>query len=278
MRGLRIAEKLFLVVVTLIICAPIALIVVSSLQQVDVLQDLFRVSSSESMIEENKSFPFPLVASYIKLLIHTSAFHNMFDNSLEIVILILLGQLVISVPAAWCFARYSFKGKNALFCVYIVCMLLPFQVVLLPDYLLFHQVGLVNSLLAVILPGIFSSFPIFVMEHFFEKIPDHIIEAARVDGASEVTIFFTIGLPLGSSGIYSALMLSLFEYWNAVEQPLAYLRDESLWPLSLFRPELQVDNIGLIFAAAVMSAIPAILVFACGQDWIEQGIATTTRK
>ena len=99
-----------------------------------------------------------------------------------------------------------------------------------------------------------------------------LFEAARVDGATEMFIFFKIGLPLGKSGILSALVLGFLEYWNMMEQPMAFLDDKSLWPLSLYLPEITWERAGFAFCASIITLIPAAFVFVLGQDYLEQGI------
>ena len=220
----------------------------------------------------------PTAQSYVAVLVDTPAYHVLFWNSACIAAGVLVGQLIVATPAAWALARYEFRGKNALFFLYVLLMLLPFQVVMLPNYLVLNALGINNTLAAIILPGAFSAFPVFVMRHFFASIPNSVIESARLDGAGEVRIFLTIGIPLGAPGILAALVLGFFEYWSLVEQPLAFLKDQALWPLSLFQPTISFDNVGIVFASAAIAAVPAILVFLLGRDCLEQGIAATTRK
>ena len=97
-------------------------------------------------------------------------------------------------------------------------------------------------------------------------------EAARIDGAGEITIFLKLGLPLGKSGLLSAMVLGFLEYWNMMEQPMAFLEDKALWPLSLYLPEITWGQAGFAFCASVVTLIPAVFVFVLGQDYLEQGI------
>lgn len=129
-----------------------------------------------------------------------------------------------------------------------------------------------NTQGAVILPAIFSTFPVFLCYGGFKRIPQELLESARMDGAGEVYIFMKIGIPLGMSGILSALVLGFLEYWNLMEQPLAFLQDKSLWPLSLYLPEITWTQAGYAFSASVITLIPAIFVFLMGQDYLEKGI------
>ncbi|WP_218971919.1 carbohydrate ABC transporter permease [Raoultibacter phocaeensis] len=222
--------------------------------------------------------PYPTAESYVAVLVDTPAYHILFWNSAAITAGVLAGQLLVATPAAWALARCEFRGRNALLFLYVLLMMLPFQVVMLPNYLALNALCINNTLAAIILPGMFSAFPVFIMRHFFATIPNHLIESARLDGAGEVRIFLTIGVPLGLPGIFAALVLGFFEYWSIVEQPLAFLKDQALWPLSLFQPTIAFDNAGLVFAAAVLAAVPAVFVFLMGQEYLERGIAATARK
>ena len=185
---------------------------------------------------------------------------------------ILSGQLLVGVPAAWAFAVYKVRGSRFLFAFYVVLMLLPFQVTMLSSYLMLDKLSLLNTQSAVILPAVFSTFPVFLCYGGFRSIPAQLYEAARIDGAGEGFIFFKIGLPLGKNGILSALVLGFLEYWNMVEQPMAFLEEKALWPLSLYLPEITWARAGYAFCASIITLIPAVFVFVMGQDYLEQGI------
>lgn len=215
---------------------------------------------------------YPTFENYGKLLFVSPQFFVLFWNSIKMVAWILAGQLLVSVPAAWAFAVYKVRGSRFLFAFYVVLMLLPFQVTMLSSYLILDRLSLLNTHLAVILPTVFSTFPVFLCYGGFRSIPSQFYEAARIDGASEKFIFFNIGLPLGKSGILSALVLGYLEYWNMVEQPMAFLEEKALWPLSLYLPEITWARAGYAFCASIITLIPAVFVFVMGQDYLEQGI------
>lgn len=264
----------------LVVCAPLVILVAGSLMNdaelAAVLGGVLTPGANPAGIPLVPSSP--SLSSYVEVLVDTPAFHVLFGNSAIIAAGALVGQFAVATPAAWALARYRFPGRNALLFVYVLLMMMPFQVVMLPNYLVLNALGINGTLLALILPGTFAAFPVFVMQHFFASIPDALVDSARLDGAGELRIFLRIGVPLGSPGIFAALVLGFFEYWNLVEQPLAFLRDQALWPLSLFQPAITADSVALAFAAAVVAAVPAVLVFLVGKDYLEQGIASTTRK
>ena len=221
---------------------------------------------------------YPKFRSYVKLLLDSPSFFSLFWNSVKLTFGVLLGQLLIGTPAAWGFAKYHFAGKNILFTIYMILMMMPFQVLMLSNYLVLDRMGLLDTLAGIILPAIFSTFPVFIMYRFFESVPDSLLEAARLDGAGEGKLFLLVGLPLGSPGVISAMVLGFLEYWNLMEQPMAFLKSKDKWPLSLFLPNIDMEQAGLAFAASVVVLIPAMLVFLAGQDYLEQGIISTAVK
>ena len=215
---------------------------------------------------------YPTLRPYVELLLDSPQFFVMFWNSVRLTAGVLFGQMIVGVPAAWGFARYDFPGKGALFTLYIVLMLMPFQVTMVSNYLVLNRLSLLDTHMGIILPAVFSTFPVFIMYRFFRGIPRSLIESARLDGASEWQIFWRIGLPLGSAGVMSAMVLSFLECWSMIEQPMTFLKNRSLWPLSLYLPDIAADRAGLALAASVTALIPAILVFLYGQTYLEQGI------
>ncbi len=280
----RMIMKLFgeivLFMIAGIVCVPVLLTVVSSLKSGwELKESLVPILSGSGGSTEVLTLPsYPGLSHFGKLLFETPSFFIVFWNSVKMVFLILCGQMLVALPAGWAFARYRFRGKHILLTLYVILMLMPFQVMMLPSYLVIEQLGLVNTQAAVILPAIFSTFPVFIIYRGFVAVPAEVIEAAKVDGAGEFMILLRIGIPLGRSGILSALVLGFLEYWNMIEQPLAFIKDRSLWPISLYLPEIKPEQAGISLAASVIILIPAVLVFLLGQDYMEQGIISTGMK
>ncbi len=263
----------------ILVVLPVVLLVTGSVMDQYELAELLKPIFREKGAGEAFQFitwrlvpDFPSFSNYGKLLFLSPQFFVLFWNSVKMVLLILAGQLLIGVPAAWAFAAYQNRFGKLLFTLYVVLMLLPFQVTMLSSYLVLNGFSLLNTHTAVILPAVFSTFPVFLCYGGFRGIPMQLFEAARVDGATEMFIFFKIGLPLGKSGILSALVLGFLEYWNMMEQPMAFLDDKSLWPLSLYLPEITWERAGFAFCASIITLIPAAFVFVLGQDYLEQGI------
>ncbi len=276
----KIFSAFFLLVSALLILGPLFLLVTGSFfDSQELLEKLGPVFGSCEGNVKFWIFPeYPTLKPYVELLLDTPDFFVMFWNSVIQVVPALIGQVLISVPAAWSFARYSFKGKRRLFLIYVALMIMPFQVLMVSNYTVLRRLGLMNTHFSIILPNIFSTLPVFIMTKFFKSIPESLLEAARLDGAGEIKIFLAIGLPLGSPGILAVLTLNFLEYWNALEQPLAFLKDKVLFPLSLYLPDITEDKAVLALAASLVMLIPAMLVFLCGQDYLEQGIAASGIK
>lgn len=264
----------------LLIAGPILLLLTGSffdsLELSDKLGALF--TGSGGYIKAWLLPEYPTLKPYVELLLDTPDFFVMFWNSVKQVLPALAGQLLISVPAAWSFARYSFPGKRGLFLLYVALMIMPFQVTMVSNYMVLRRLELMNTHGAIIFPNLFAAFPVFIMTKFFKTIPESLLEAARLDGAGEGRIFLFVGLPLGSSGIMAVLTLNFLEYWNALEQPLTFLKDKALFPLSLYLPDITQDKASLALAASVIMLLPAVLVFLTGQDYLEQGIAASGLK
>ena len=220
----------------------------------------------------------PTLQPIVRLLLDTPQFFVMFWNTFKLVIPSILGQLILGAPAAWALSRFRFRGRQALTTVCISLMLMPFQVTMVPNFLVIDQLRLMDTLWAVILPFAFSAFPVFVMIKGFDAVPRALLEAASIDGAGFFRTFFSIGLPLGVPGILSALVLGFLECWSAIEQPMTFIKDASLWPLSLFLPQIAADKLGLAMAASLMMLIPAGLVFLFGQKYLELGIQSAGSK
>ena len=220
----------------------------------------------------------PTLQPLAELLLDTPQFFVMFWNTCKLVFPTVLGQLLVGAPAAWAFSRFRFRGRRLLFTVYIVLMLMPFQVTMVPSYLVANGLGLMDTLWAVILPGIFSTFPVFIMAKGFDAVPDALLEAAALDGAGPLQTFFRIGLPLGVPGILSALVLGFLECWNAIEQPMTFLKTKSLWPLSLYLPEIAAEKLGLAMVSSLLMLAPSVLIFLFGQKYLELGIQSSGLK
>jgi len=218
------------------------------------------------------------LSQYAALLVRSPVYLNMFVNSVKIVLPIITGQLVVSAMAAYAFCVLKFKGKEALFFVYIIVMLLPLQVTMLPNYIIADLFDMTDSYLAIILPGIFSPFGVFLLRQFMKAIPDSYIESAKIDGAGHAVIFGRIVLPMVKGGLASAMMLSFADYWNLVDQAVIFIRDDKAQPLSLFLASINKQQMGVAFAGSCFYALPALILLFHGQDYLKSGIAISGLK
>lgn len=270
----NIITEVVFILPALLVCIPIIILITGSVaSRYELQQALFPITADTKDFITWKLMPdYPTFSHYKRLLFESPQFLVLFWNSMKMVCGILIGQLLVGVPAAWAFGAYRFRFRKGLFILYIVLMLLPFQVTMLSSYLVLNNLQLMNTQAAVILPAIFSTFPVFVCYGGFKQIPQELLEAARIDGAGEFYIFMKIGLHLGKGGILSALVLGFLEYFNMIEQPLSFISDKSLWPLSLYLPEITWAQAGYAFSASIITLIPAVFVFLIGQDYLEKGI------
>ena len=275
-RILKMLTKTGLVVLAIVFCYPVLFLLTGSFMgQSELSENLGSVMGEATRYARWNFLPQnPTLKHYIEVLLDSPEYFVMFWNSIKVVLGTLVGQCIIAIPAAWGFAVYKFKLKKSLFFLYIILMMMPFQVTMLSNYLILKQLKLLDTLASLIFPGIFSTFPVFIMFNFFRGIPPAVIEAARIDGAREWDIFLKIGIPLGKSGIIASLVLEFLEYWNLIEQPMTFLNDKTKWPLSLFLPAIRGENAGFAFAVSVITLIPAALVFFAGHEYLEQGIAS----
>lgn len=233
--------------------------------------------------EQGKSyfllFPtFPTFKGFAKVLLCTPEFYVVFWNSVKITCLIVLGQLLFAVPAAWGFARYHGKLSSLLFYIYTILMLLPFQVTMLSNYMVIDWMGINDTHAAVILPAVFSTFPVFLIYRSFIRMPEEICEAFSLDSNSRFRMFWNIGIPMALPGIKSAALLGVIEYWNMIEQPLLFLETPSLMTFSLYIPDISYENVQSIFVMSLIVLIPIVLITFWGKDDIENGIGTMALK
>lgn len=210
---------------------------------------------------------------YITVLLKSPDYLIKFWNSVILVVPIVVFQLLVALLAAYGFSRYRGKIKEIIFFAYIILMLMPYQVTLVPNYLVSNWLNILDTRWAIWLPGIFSPFAVFLLTKYMRRIPIGIIEAAEIDGAGELQIFTSISLPLCKSAICSAAILVFIDYWNMVEQPLILLKDTEMHPLSVFLSKINSGELGLAFAVATIYMIPSLFVFLYGEDYLVEGIA-----
>ena len=211
-------------------------------------------------------------SQYITVLFKSPEYLLKFWNSVILVGPIVVFQLLVASLASYGFARYRGKLREIIFFAYIILMLMPYQVTLVPNYLVSDWLNLLDTYWAIWLPGIFSPFAVFLLTKFMRRIPTSVIEAAQIDGAGEWQIYRRICMPLCKGAVCSAAILVFIDYWNMVEQPLILLSDAEKHPLSVFLSKINAGEIGLAFAVATIYMVPSLLIFLYGEEYLVDGI------
>ena len=210
---------------------------------------------------------------YFTVLLKSPDYLLKFWNSVILTAPIVFAQLMVASIAAYGFTRWRGKVRDSLFFFYVILMLMPYQVTLVPNYLVSDWLKILNTRWAIIFPGMFAPFSVFLLTKFMRRIPASLIEAAKLDGSSEWQIFKDICLPQCRSALYSIAILVFIDYWNMVEQPLILLPDATKQPLSVYLSTINANEVGLAFAIATIYMVPCLLLFLHGEDYLVEGIA-----
>ena len=266
--------------ITVIYMAPLIITFTNSFMSSTEVERNYNVSGMEegSYVDMNLIPEKVTLSQYAELLFDSPVYLNMFWNSVKITFPIVVGQIIVSTLAAYAFTVLKFKGKELLFFLYIIVMLLPLQVTLMSNYIVADWLGITDSYLAIILPGIFHPFGVFLLRQFMKSLPDAYLEAAKIDGAGHGTIFISIILPMIKPGIAATAMLTLLDYWNLVDQAIIFIQDSEKQPLSTFLAQINNGDIGVAFAGSCFYAVPMLLVLLYGQEHLKQGIVITGIK
>ncbi len=212
-------------------------------------------------------------------------FGRYFFNTVIVTVAVVAGQLVISSMAAYAFARLKFVGRDFIFLFYLATMMVPFQITLIPLYLLVFQLGWVNTYWGLIAPGLSSAYGIFLLRQAFLTMPEELSDAARIDGATEYGIYWRIFLPLNGPALATLGVFAFLGTWTDLLWPLLIVRDERLRTLELglsyFNssvPQFVQPNWPLLMAAAVVVMLPVIIVYLFTQRYFTEGIAVSGVK
>lgn len=214
----------------------------------------------------------PTFEHYINLFQNLN-FDTYLINTLIIVLFSMVG-LLFNTMAGYGFGKFDFRRKELWFGITLVTMMIPGQVTMIPTYLILNEMGLTNTMPGIILPGLIAAFNIFLIRQFMVTIPDDLIEAARLDGAGELYIFFRIIIPLAKPIIAVQVILTFIGSWNSFLWPLIVANDESLYTLSVGLALLQdqnVANYGLQMAGSAFMIVPVLIIFIIFQKYIIEG-------
>lgn len=212
------------------------------------------------------------VQGYTNLLFDCFVFYPMFWNSVFYALVITVVQLLIIIPCAFGFSQAHFKGKSALFVFYIILMMMPLQVTILPNYIGLRDMGLINTSWGIILPMIFSPFGAVVMHQYMKNIDNSVIEATRLETNSIFKIIFMSVIPQIRVCIFAVVLFVFADCWNMVEQPMLFLKDESLKTLSVFITNAQNYDGAVLFPASVIFLIPVVILYLFFNKNLEKGL------
>ncbi len=209
-------------------------------------------------------------------------FVDLFINSMRITVAVTLGQLFTCSLAGYAFARLRFPGRDLLFLLLLGSLMVPFQVTIIPIFLLMRDLGLIDNPLAIILPGLISAFGVFLMRQFFKQMPQELFDAARVDGAGHVRSFLQIALPLAGPAMATLAIITFNATWNAYFLPLVFLNSWHKMTLpqgiALLTGYMGSGNPSVVMAAVTMAIVPVLIVFIALQRWIIEALTRSGLK
>lgn len=201
-----------------------------------------------------------------------------FWKSLALSLAIALVQVFLSTMAGYGFAKTNFRGRDTMFFLLMVMMILPLQVTLVPNYLVLKEMGLLNTVYALALPAMFVPLGTFIMTRSFQSVPTEVIEAARLDGCQPFSIVWRICAPMNKSGLVCTFLLSFLDGWNMVEQPIVYLEDAAMYPLSVSLSTASTGDGATQLVCCILAALPPLALFAAYQRELVEGIAIGGEK
>lgn len=264
----KIVKYIFLLLVTAIFLFPVVYMIACSFMSNSQISKMLDFANGEYKNLNIIPEMFTLEQFY-QVFFRRPEYLLKFWNSVIAALPTVAGQVVVSSLAAFAFAKLKFPFRDKLFFVYIVLLILPLQVTLVPNYIILENMDLLNNFLAIILPGTFSAFGICLLRQSIKYIPDSSIEAARIDGASYFKIFTKIILPQIKGGLVTLALLCFIDNWNVVEQPLIYFDNSAMYPLSITMSDISNSDYGIIFACGVMFMIPALIIYFYGHKDID---------
>ena len=278
----HILIRLLLSLTAVIILLPIVITALYSFFSPDEIKAFMDTRSSYDAAQfmEIKLSPnmFSL-SQYYKILIEDTTILRYFVNSAMYTGAILLGQALFIPAMAYALSRFRFPGRDALFFVIIMLMLLPFQVTMVPNVITLRAMGLLDTVWSVILPMTVAPFYIFLLRQYMVGLPGDMIEAAQIDGAGTLRCFVHVVMPVCQPILGAAIALSFADCWNLVEQPLTYLTTHTeLYPLSVAFNQLTQKSTGVEFAGAALYTLPALFIYLFFQNDILEGVQLTELK
>ena len=198
--------------------------------------------------------------------------------SIAVAVLITLGRVTTSSLAAYAFARLEFPGRDKLFLLYLATLMIPGEVIMIPTFILISKLGMMNTLWALVLPGIFTAFGTFMLRQFFLSIPKGLEEAARIDGCSRLGILLRVILPLSVPALVTLTIFTFLGSWNEFMWPLIVTHTNDMFTIPVGLAQMQGDysrEITMLLSASVQVLVPVFILFVACQKRITEGIVTT---
>ena len=242
--------------------------------------------TSVETLNETRHFPPILVPHHVRLgnyteVLRNAPFARWFLNTLIVTVAVVVGNLFLCSLAGYAFARLKFFGRDVVFILVLATLMIPFQVIMIPTFLIVRKLGLIDTLGALILPNLGSAFGIFLLRQFFRTLPIELEEAARIDGASRLGVLFKIVIPLSGPALATLAVILFLWTWNDFLWPLVTIYNPNNMTLQLGLTTFQgthQSSTQLLMAANVMSMVPILVLFFVAQRYFIRGIATTGLK
>jgi multiple sugar transport system permease protein len=226
-------------------------------------------------------FPSEIKWSNYKEIFESLPFAEFYWNTFITTVAKTVGQLFLCSLAAYAFARIKFPGRNFFFILFLSVLMVPPQAFLIPQYQIIADLGLLNTLTALVLPGLFSAFGTFLLRQFFMSMPDELEEAAKIDGCNHFQIFWKIMLPLAKPGLIALAIFTIIWSWNDLLWPLIVNSSPEKMPLSAGLASLQGQystNYPILMAGTFLASWPLIVIFIFFQKSFVEGIALSGKK
>jgi multiple sugar transport system permease protein len=217
-------------------------------------------------------------SAWREVLVESPATLRFMWNSFILAVPIVIGQLILAPLAAYGMERAKSRNKEKLFFTYIIIMLLPMQALLVPHFIAANMLGTNDNYLAIILPAVFAPFGVFLVRQQLKGFNKEIIEAGKIDGASELSIFIKIVMPNIKPTITVLVVLAFAEAWNIIDQAVVFIRDSFALPMSVHLSTNLTGNMGIVFTLSTLFMIPAMIVFLYGQDDMGKGLGYSGHK
>lgn len=215
---------------------------------------------------------------YYEVFLSETQYLHRFWKSLTLAAVIAVSQVIVSTLAGFGFAKCRFPGRNVIFFLLMILMIMPLQVTLVPNYLMLEKMELLDTYYALALPAIFAPLGTFIMTQSFKSVSNDVIEAARLDGCGTLEVIYRIATPMNKSGLVCTMLLSFLDGWNMVEQPIVYLKDFAKYPISVGLASVSPGDPAVQLVCCILVALPPLFLFAYYNQELVEGIAIGGEK